>query len=127
MMLVLIMVAVLKGRKSKSSQYRYLAAHRQELLGWLELDRFPSRTTYFDRYRRCWRLLETAVGIEGRRVVRYGLVDAHCVAVDQSVVPARGPRWNKPAVECHAARTWKRRGSIRLTMAGCWATVTKSS
>lgn len=28
MMLVLIMVAVLKGRKSKSSQYRYLAAHR---------------------------------------------------------------------------------------------------
>lgn len=95
MMLVLIMVAVLKGRKSKSSQYRYLAAHRQELLGWLEMDRFPSRTTYFDRYRRCWRLLETAVGIEGRRVVRYGLVDARCVAVDQSVVPARGPRWNK--------------------------------
>lgn len=95
MLLVLIMVAVLKGRKSKSSQYRYLAAHREELLDWLEMDRFPSRTTYFDRYRRCWRLLEAAVGIEGRRAVRYGLVDARCVAVDQSVVPARGPRWNK--------------------------------
>jgi hypothetical protein len=95
MLLVLIMVAVLKGRKSKSSQYRYLLAHREQLLAWLAVDRFPSRTTYFDRYRRCWRMLEAAVGIEGRRVVRYGLVEARCVAVDQSVVPARGPRWNK--------------------------------
>ena len=94
-LLVLIMVAVLKGRKSKSSQYRYLVAHRAELLDWLQTDRFPSRTTYFDRYRRCWRLLEVAIGIEGQRVVRYGLVNARCVAVDQSVVPARGPRWNK--------------------------------
>jgi Transposase DDE domain len=95
MLLVLIMVAVLKGRKSKSSQYRFLAAHREELLAWLEMDRFPSRTTYFDRYRRAWRMLEAAVGIEGRRVVRYGLADARCVAVDQSVVRAKGPRWNK--------------------------------
>lgn len=95
MLLVLIMVAVLKGRKSKSSQYRYLVAHREELLAWLEVDRFPSRTTYFDRYRRCWRLLEAAIRIEGQRVVRYRWADARCVAVDQSIVPARGPRWHK--------------------------------
>jgi len=39
---VLIMVAVLKGRKSKSSQYRYLAAHREDLLAWLSTDQFPA-------------------------------------------------------------------------------------
>ena len=94
-LMVLIMVAVLKGRKSKSSQYRYLAAHRDELLAWLSTDRFPARTTYFDRYRRCWRYLQEAIGIEGRRVVRGGLVNARCVAVDQSIIRARGPRWNK--------------------------------
>jgi len=94
-LLVLIMVAVLKGRQSKSSQYRYLWAHRDELLAWLGTSRFPSRSTYFDRYRRCWRLWEVVIGIEGQRVVRYGLVNARCVAVDQSVVRARGPSWNQ--------------------------------
>ena len=94
-LMVLIMVAVLKGRKSKSSQYRYLVAHQQELLSWLSTDRFPARSTYFDRYRRCWRCLEKAIEIEGRRAVRYGLADARCVAVDQSVVRSRGPRWSK--------------------------------
>jgi Transposase DDE domain len=92
---VLIMVAVLKGGKSKSSQYRYLAAHREDLLAWLSTDQFPARTTYFDRYRRCWRYLQEAIAIEGRRAVRSGMVDARCVAVDQSVIGARGPRWNK--------------------------------
>lgn len=94
-MLVLIMVAVLKGRKSKSSQYRFLSANRTQLLDWLGTDRFPARSTYFDRYRRCWRLLETVIAIEGQRVARYGLANARCVAVDKSIVPARGPRWNK--------------------------------
>ncbi len=94
-LMVLIMVAVLKGRKSKSSQYRYLAAHRDELLAWLDVTRFPARSTYFERYRRCWRSLQEAIALEGRRAVDRGLVDARCVAVDQSVIGARGPRWNK--------------------------------
>jgi hypothetical protein len=95
LLMVLIMVAVLKGRKSKSSQYRYLAAHREELSSWLETDQFPSRTTYFDRYRRCWRFLEAAVDLEGRQAVRRGIVNPRCVAVDQSVIRARGPRWSQ--------------------------------
>lgn len=94
-MAVLIMVVVLKQRKSKSSQYRFLAAHRQSLLRWLDVKRFPARSTYFDRYRRAYRLFEQAIAIEGRRAVERGLTDARCVAVDQSIVPARGPRWNK--------------------------------
>jgi hypothetical protein len=94
-LMVLIMAAVLKGRKSKSAQYRFLVAHRNELLAWLSTDQFPSRTTYFDRYRRCWRWLQEAITIEGQRVVRRGWADARCVAVDQSVIRSRGPRWNQ--------------------------------
>jgi len=98
-MTVLIMVAVMKRRKSKSAQYRFLDQHRRPLMEWLGIDRFPSRTTYFDRYRRVYRLYEQAVRIEGTRAVAHGLADARCLAVDQSVVRARGPRWSKRRVK----------------------------
>lgn len=106
-MAVLIMVAVLKRKKSKSSQYRFLRAHRTQLLETLKTDHFPARSTYFDRYRRVWRLYEQAIRIEGDRAVRQRLVDARCVAVDQSVVNARGPKWNKR----HVARKKVPRGA----------------
>ncbi|MCG8324119.1 MAG: transposase [Thiotrichales bacterium] len=92
---VLIMVATVKQRKSKSSQYRFLAAHRRTLLRLLGVKRFPARSTYFDRFRRAHRLYQHAIRIEGRRAIQAGWTNARCVAVDQSIVPARGPRWNK--------------------------------
>lgn len=61
----------------------------------LGTDRFPSRSTYFDRYRRAWRLLEAAIRLSGAKAVRTQLVCAHCVAVDKSVVAAQGPPWNQ--------------------------------
>ena len=36
----LIMAAVLKRRKSKSAQYRFLEANRQDLLEWLGTNKF---------------------------------------------------------------------------------------
>ena len=36
-----------------------------------------------------------AIRIEGRRAVAHGLAKPRCVAVDQSIVPARGPLWNQ--------------------------------
>ena len=48
----LIMTAVLKRKKSKSAQYGFLLAHQNILSAWLGIDHFPSRSTYFDRYRR---------------------------------------------------------------------------
>lgn len=98
-MAVLIMVAVMKRRKSKSAQYRFLSQHRRQLMEWLGIDRFPARTTYFDRYRRVYRLYEQAVRIEGARAVAHGLADARCLAVDQSVIHARGPYWNERQVK----------------------------
>lgn len=85
---VLIMAAVLKRRKSKSAQYTFLQQHQRELLAWLGVDKFPARSTYFDRYRRAYRLFQVAVQLQGRQVLRHGLADATCVAVDKSLVPA---------------------------------------
>jgi len=46
---VLIMIAVLKRKKSKSAQYRYLKEHRAQIAEWVQTKDFPARSTYFDR------------------------------------------------------------------------------
>ena len=95
MIAVLIMIAVLKRRKSKSAQYRYLDEHRRELRRWLGLRRFPARSTYFERYCRAHRLFGVAIRLQGRRGIREGVADPRTVAGDKSLVRARGPQWHK--------------------------------
>jgi len=92
---VLIMVAIVKRKKSKSAQYRFLDEHRRELQVLLGTHRFPARSTYFDRYRRAHRLFVQAIKLQGERAVVEGIVDATDVAVDKSLVAARGPLWHK--------------------------------
>lgn len=92
---VLIVVAVLKNRKSKSAQYRFLHEHRRELKPWLGLRRFPARSTYFHRYRTAQRLFRAAIQFQGRQAIDKGLADASVVAVDKSLLAARGPDWNR--------------------------------
>jgi hypothetical protein len=92
-MAVLIMVAVLKRRKSKSAQYRFLHHHRSELSQLLGGQRLPRRSTYFDRYRRAARLQAMAVRIQGEQAIRAGWALPEHVAVDKSVIAARGPKW----------------------------------
>lgn len=96
---VLVVVAVLKQRKSKSSQYRYLRAHRAALLKRIGTDRFPSRSTYFDRYHRAWQLYECAIRLAGQQAIDRGVIRSRCVAVDKSVVKAKGPPWNRRHVQ----------------------------
>src|SRR5947209_7927042 len=72
---VLIMVAILKRKKTKSAQYRFLCAHRAALAEWLGDDRFPGRSTYFDRYRRGHRLFREALRLQGQQAVAEGLAD----------------------------------------------------
>jgi hypothetical protein len=96
---VLIVTAILKQRKSKSAQYRFLSAHRAELMRTLGTRRFPSRSTYFDRYRRAWKLFEVAVQLAGERGIEEQWVSPRCLAVDKSVVSARGPLWNRRHLE----------------------------
>jgi hypothetical protein len=92
---VLIMVAVMKRKKSKSAQYRFLDEHRRELIGLLGTDRFPARSTYFDRYRRAHRLFAHAIKLQGERAIADGIVDAAVVASDKSLVAASGPLWHQ--------------------------------
>lgn len=90
-MAVLIVVAILARRKSKSAQYRYLYERRKVLAKWLGLRTFPGRSTYFDRYRRLYALFRAGVIEQGRRAIDKGLVDPEVVAVDKSLMHARGP------------------------------------
>jgi len=94
-MAVLIMVAVLKKRKSKNAQYRWLYEHRHCLQPILGMKEFPSRSTYFDRYRRAYHLYEVAIRLQGQKLLQEGLADARTVAVDKSLLTARGPKWHK--------------------------------
>ena len=92
---VLIMVAIVKRKKSKSAQYRFLDEHRRELTELLGTDKFPARSTYFDRYRRAYRLFQGAIKLQGQKAIAEGIVDATDVAADKSLVAARGPLWHK--------------------------------
>lgn len=92
---VLIMVAVLKRKKSKSAQYRFLNEHRRELKELLGTSKFPARSTYFDRYRRAHRLFGQAIKLQGERALAEGIVDVTVVVPDKSLVAARGPLWHK--------------------------------
>ena len=91
----MILIGVLARRKSKSAQYRFLADRRREVASWVGLERFPSRGTFFERYRSAHRLLEAAIRVQGRWAIREGLADARTVAVDQSLIRARGRLWHR--------------------------------
>jgi DDE family transposase len=91
---VLIMVAVLKRKKSKSAQHRFLREHWSDLKPWIGSCRFPARSTYFDRYRRAHELFQHAIKLQGERAIEEGVTDARDVAVDKSLIAARGPLWH---------------------------------
>lgn len=87
----MIMVAVLHKKKSKSAQFRFLCEHRDDLARWLGSRRFPSRATYFRRYRRAHPLYQAAIRCQGEQAIAEGLVDPAVVAGDKSLVAAQGP------------------------------------
>src|SRR5215470_8415147 len=94
-MAVLIMVAILERRKAKSAQYRFLTEHRRDLQAWLGMKDWPVRSTYFERYRQAHRLFRVAIKLQGQKAIREGVADSEVVAVDKSLVAARGPLWHK--------------------------------
>jgi hypothetical protein len=91
---VMIVAATVKNRKSKSAQYRFLHEHRKKFRRWLGMKFFPERSTYFTRYRKAYKLLQAAIKLQGQKAIREGLADASVVAVDKSLLAARGPEWN---------------------------------
>ena len=92
---VLIMIAVVKRKKTKSAQFRWIHNHRNELKKMLGVKKLPSRTTYFDRYHRAHELLTYAIELQGKQAIDEGITDPASVAADKSLVAARGPKWHK--------------------------------
>lgn len=91
---VLIFVAVARRCKTKSSQYRFLCQHWQTLgplLSRVGVAELPGRATYMRRYGPAWPLYEKMIEIGGRRALAEGVGDSGVVAVDKSLVAARGP------------------------------------
>ena len=94
-MAVLIMVALAKRKKTKAAQYRFLKEHVKTLMRLLPNQRFPSRSTYYERYRRIGRLYQVAIHLQGATAVKKGWAAAEVVAVDKSLIAARGPVWHR--------------------------------
>jgi hypothetical protein len=92
---VLIMVAVLKRKKTKSAQFRFIEANRPVLAAALGRDDFPSRSSWFRRYRRAHELFRVAIRLQGEQALQEGVADARHVAVDKSLIEAQGPRWHQ--------------------------------
>lgn len=91
----MIMLAVLKKKKSKSAQYRFLLENRAQILPPLGLTRMIGRSEYFERYRRAHRLFADAVRGQGRTALAEHAADARAVAADKSLIRARGPKWDQ--------------------------------
>lgn len=94
---VMIFVAVAKQKKSKSAMYRWLSDSqtRKLLLQATGQDRFPARSSFFDRYRRAHILFEQAIKIQGEKTIKDGIVDATHLAIDKSNIKAKGRPFHK--------------------------------
>lgn len=94
---VLIMVAMLKRKKTKAAQWRFITdpANRARLAAALGRNDFPSRSRWYDRYRRAHRLFEVAIRVQGEQAILEEVAVPRHLAVDKSLIEAHGPRWHK--------------------------------
>lgn len=93
-MAAMIMIALLSKKKTKSAQFRFLRERRRDIGTWLGCSRFPSRATYFRRYRRTHRLYREAIRLQGREAIAEGIADPEIVAGDKSLLEGQGPAWH---------------------------------
>ena len=101
---VMIMVAIMLKKKTKSAQYVWWREHcGPNSPSWLPGQAFPARSTFFDRYRRVHDLYQQAIALQGQEAVKQGWADARCVAGDKSLIAGRGPRWNVKDRDARAA------------------------
>jgi len=93
-MAALIMIAVMNKKKSKAAQLRYLGERRAAIATWLDCAKFPSRASYYRRYRRAHRIYRVAIRLQGEQAIAEGIADPTLVAADKSLIEAQGPPWH---------------------------------
>ena len=91
---VMIMVGVMLKKKTKSAQFVWWTQHQADLARWMPGQHMPSRSTFYERYRRVHRLFRQAILLQGQEAVKRGWAQAECVAVDKSLIAGRGRNWN---------------------------------
>jgi hypothetical protein len=106
---IMILCGVLKKKKTIAAQFRFISQNREMLLGRLKLDRLPAHGTFYERYKRVWRLVQMAIELQGRAAISHGVADARDVAVDKSLMRARGPQWHQK---------YRKRGVVPKRMRG---------
>jgi hypothetical protein len=94
-MAVLIMIGVLKKKKSKSAQFRHLSELQPQIAAWTGEKSFPSRSTYFRRYRRSQKFYRAAIKLQGELAIAESIVDPHDVAIDKSLLESLGDPWHQ--------------------------------
>jgi hypothetical protein len=106
----MILVAVLHRKRTKSAQFAFWGARRGAFAELMPGQRMPGRSTYFERYRRAGALFREAIRLAGGMAVARGWADPACVAVDQSLVAARGkaPRQRRPQRGTDPDASWGR-------------------
>ncbi len=72
-------------------------AHQQRhtIEPYLNGHRLPSRSTYFDRFKKVQTIVEEAIVLMGKKAIKHRWADASIAAVDKSLMIAKGPKWWK--------------------------------
>jgi hypothetical protein len=91
----MILCGVLKKRKSKSAQYRFMQKNGDLFKRLLNLDTLPARSRFFARYQQVWPMVHKAIELQGRQAIQEHVADAKVVSADKSLMAARGPQWNQ--------------------------------
>ncbi len=94
---LLIYTAVLKSKKSKSSMWRFVSTteNKKKFFQLTGEKSFPSRSTFFRRYKRAHALFQVAIVLQGKRAIDEGIVEPKHLAIDKSVLKARGKPYHK--------------------------------
>ncbi|MCY2974283.1 MAG: transposase [Planctomycetota bacterium] len=92
---LLILSATLKKKKTKSAQFRWISSNRRHFERHLDGHRLPSRSTYFDRFKKAHSIMDESILLMGQKAVHSGWADASITAIDKSLMVAKGPKWWK--------------------------------
>jgi DDE family transposase len=87
---VMVIVGVMHRKKSRAAQYAFWKARDPQFGDWFPGERILSRAQFYERARRLGALLRVAIQRLGAQAVQHGWADAESVAVDKSLVAARG-------------------------------------
>src|SRR5262245_57861116 len=91
---VMIMVGVMLKKKTKAAQLVWWRQRPTDFTRWMPGQKLPSRSTFYERFRRVSRLFHQAIRLQGQEAIKRGWANAEAVAVDKSLIAGRGRKWN---------------------------------